>query len=135
MGVLDMSNIQITTRSISNSIALKNHIHKYFEKIQRLYKQITQCHVVIDVAQKHNRTHMLFTVNIDIVVHGKEIVVSQKQNNNLYIAICDAFNALERLLNKRVKRKHSYIDKYEKYKQIENTDMLNIVSLESTMRH
>lgn len=97
--------LQITTRSMPESLAIEEHIKKRFHKLLRVYKKIQNCRIVLDVAQKHQHKGKIFNVSIDITIPGKEIV-SKKKHVDLYLAIRDAFDTAESLLNKHSKRKH-----------------------------
>src|SRR3989338_5790092 len=90
--------IQITIRDIPNSQAIEDRVHQKAEKLTKFYQHINSCRVVIDVPQKHKHQGKLFSVRIDLTVPGKELVVSHKLNEDLYVAIRDAFHALERQL-------------------------------------
>src|SRR5579883_989815 len=99
-----MSSLQITVRSISDSPTIEYHIRKHFGKLNRIYNKISNCRVVIDVPQNHKHKGKIFSVSIDITILGKELI-SRKQSQNLYIAIRDSFAAIDKLLEKHIKRK------------------------------
>jgi len=96
--------LQITIRSISDSPAIEYHIAKYFKKLNRIYSKLISCKVVIDVAQNHKHKGKLFSVGIDMIIPGKELI-SRKQNQNLYVAIRACFAAIAKLLEKNIKGK------------------------------
>lgn len=79
----------------------------------RIYSKISNCRVVIDVPQNHKHKGKIFSVSIDITIPGKELI-SRKQSQNLYVAIRDSFAAIEKLLEKHIKRKIS-TNKYHIY--------------------
>lgn len=93
-----MQAIQITVRDMPSSPALENHIRKKAEKLDHHCKRIHRCRIVINVPQKHKHQGKLFRVCIDIFVPGKELVVNRKLDEDVYIAIRDAFLAAERKL-------------------------------------
>lgn len=107
-----MSSLQITVRSISGSPTIEYHIRKYFDKLSSIYSKISHCRVVIDVPQNHK--HKIFSVRIDIKIPGKELI-SRKKSQNLYVAIRDSFVAIEKLLEKHIKRKAIFSNKYHIY--------------------
>lgn len=113
-----MSSIQITLRYISDSPTIEYHIRKHFDKMNKMYRKISNCRVVIDVPQNHKHKGKIFSVSLDITIPGKELI-SRKQNQNLYVAIRDSFAAIEKLLKKHIKRKITAIKKYSFY--LENT--------------
>jgi len=106
-----MSYLQITVRSISDSPTIEYHIRKHYGKLNRIYSKISNCRVVIDVPQNHKHKGKIFSVSIDIIIPGKELI-SRKQSQNLYVAIRDSFAAIEKLLEKHIKKKTISINKY-----------------------
>ncbi|RDI37575.1 HPF/RaiA family ribosome-associated protein [Aquicella lusitana] len=106
-----MSSLQITVRSISDSPTIEYHIRKHFAKLNRIYSKISNCRVIIDVPQNHKHKGKIFSVSIDITIPGKELI-SRKQSQNLYIAIRNSFAAIEKLLEKHIKRKTIFTNKY-----------------------
>ena len=111
-----MSKLQITFRSITHSAAIEQHIQKYFNRVHRIYHKILHCHVVIDFEKKHNLKDRIFTISIDARMPGKKLV-SKKQSHDLYIAIRDGFDTIEKLLEKHCKRKPILTKKHFVYLQ------------------
>lgn len=120
-----MSNIQITFRSIEDTQALRDHILKHFHKLNSIYQRINNCHVVVDFIQKNKHQGKLFSVHIDVTTPIKELVVTRKQGENLYVAISEGFNALGKLLTKYVKKKPTHIDKFAFTKAMEVNTSIN----------
>lgn len=103
--------VQITLKDVPGSKAIEQQIRKRARKLAQFYKRITSCHVVIAVPQKHKHKGKLFTLRIAVNVPGKELVVSKKQNQDLYLAIRDSFNALERQIeNYHAPKFKTYVD-------------------------
>src|SRR5579871_2401744 len=102
--------IQVILRDMPNSTAIENHIRTKAEKLNRFYDRISSCRIAVDEPQKHkNQSDYIFTVRIDITVPGKELVVTRKQNKDIYIAIRDAFKAITRQLEEHSKRQKGQI--------------------------
>ncbi len=104
--------LQITIRDLPASVVIENHIRKKAEKLNRYCDQISSCRVVIELAQKSKHHGRLFNVRIDITVPGKELVVTKKQNEDVYITIRDAFNAVYRQLEEHTRRRHGHVKKH-----------------------
>lgn len=105
--------IQITTRDIPISPALETHIRKKAEKLNQIYERITSCHVVIDVPQKHKHQGKLYNVRIDLIIPGKELVVTHRRDEDIYVAIRDAFDAILRQLRKHVRKREGYVKTHD----------------------
>ncbi|MCC2666948.1 MAG: hypothetical protein K0S63_864 [Gammaproteobacteria bacterium] len=100
-----MMPIQLTIRDIPTSPVLEEHIYKKAEKLKQYCHQINSCHVVIELAQKHKHQGKLFGVHIRLNVPGKELVVDDKKDEDVYIAVRNAFMALKRKLNNYAERR------------------------------
>src|SRR5690349_13538737 len=96
---MSMLPIQITVRDIENTPALEATIRKRAEKLDRFYDRISSCRVVVELPQKHKHQGKIFNVRIDITVPGKEIVVTRKRDEDIYVAVRDAFDAIVRQLD------------------------------------
>jgi ribosomal subunit interface protein len=105
--------IQITIRGIPASKLLETHIRQKIEKLDRYNKQITSARVVVELPQKHKHQGKLYNVRIDILVPGKELVVTHKQDEDVYIAIRDAFEAIERQLEEHSRKRHGRVKTHE----------------------
>lgn len=90
--------IQITTRDISNSKALEDHIRQKALKLSQFYHRIQRMNIVVEMAQKHKHQGKLFSVHVEMSVPGKELVSNKKLDEDVYIAVRDAFRALSHQL-------------------------------------
>jgi ribosomal subunit interface protein len=101
--------LQITTRDIPHSEALESHIRQKVEKLETFYPHIMGCRVVIEVPHKHKHQGNLFNVRLDITVPGKELVVTREPNEDVYVALRDAFDAAKRQLEDYGRRQRGEI--------------------------
>lgn len=97
--------VQITVKDIPISPAIETAIRKRAEKLSRFYSRISSCRVVIELPQKHKHQGKIFNVRIDITVPGKELVVTRKQDQDIYVAIRDAFDAISRQLEEHSRKR------------------------------
>jgi ribosomal subunit interface protein len=93
-----MQPVKIVIRDVENSPALEEHLRRKAEKLSHYYNRIQTIHIVVEVPQKHKRNGKLFNVRIDLSVPGKELVVNRKLDEDVYVAVRDAFDALLRQL-------------------------------------
>lgn len=98
--------VQITTRDMSISPTLETHIRKRAEKLHRYFDRISSCRIVIEIPQKHKHQGKLYNVRIDVTVPGKEFVANRNSSEDIYIAIRDAFKAIERQLEEHSSIRH-----------------------------
>ena len=95
--------VQITFKGFSSSEAVEARIRERAERLDRHHKRITDCHVVVEAPHRQHRKGKLYNLRIDLVVPGGELVVNQEGHDrhaheDIYVAIRDAFNAMERQL-------------------------------------
>jgi ribosomal subunit interface protein len=90
--------LQISLHGIEQSDALYNAIHEKAQKLERYYSRITSCRVVLELAGRHKHQGKQFAARIDLKVPGGEIAVTRQHDEDLQIALRDAFDAVRRQL-------------------------------------
>ncbi|MBA4142971.1 MAG: ribosome-associated translation inhibitor RaiA [Nitrosospira sp.] len=90
--------LQITSRDVPHSEALDSHIRQKAEKLETFYPNIIGCRVVVEIPHKHKNQGRVFNVRLDITVPGKEFVVNREGDEDVYVALRDAFDAAKRQL-------------------------------------
>lgn len=105
--------VQITIRNIPASPALETHIRKKTEKLKQYFDRISSCRVVIELPKKHLHQGKLYNVRIDVTVPGKELAATRKCDADVYVAIRDAFDAIERQLEEHGRRRHGRVKTHD----------------------
>jgi ribosomal subunit interface protein len=94
--------MQLPVRIVSRDLYLSKHlettIHEKASKLDTFYSRITRCQVVIESQTHHHWKSPSYKVRIDLSVPGAELVVNHHENQDLKIAIRDAFDAAKRQL-------------------------------------
>lgn len=90
--------LQISLHGIKHSDALYNAIREKADKLDRYYARIMSCRVVLEFAGRHKRHGKQFTVRVDLKVPGGEIAITREHDQELEIALRDAFDAARRRL-------------------------------------
>jgi ribosomal subunit interface protein len=90
--------LQITFHGIQHSDALYSAIREKAEKLDRYYDHIMSCRVVLELSGRHKRHGKPFTVRVDLKVPGGEIAITGEHDEDLQIALRDAFDATRRRL-------------------------------------
>lgn len=108
-----MMPVQITIRETLHSAALESVIRKKAKKLSQFHDRIMRCKIVVEHAKKHQAHGKLYSVRIDIQVPGKEFVVSHKYNGDIYLAVRDAFKAMERQLEEHAHKCHGKVKTHE----------------------
>jgi ribosomal subunit interface protein len=91
--------LQITVRDVQHSEALETRIREKAAKLETLHPGITSCRVTVEAAHRHHHQGRQFQVRIDLRVPGKELVASRDHDEDPYVALREAFDALRRQLD------------------------------------
>jgi ribosome-associated translation inhibitor RaiA len=89
--------------------AVRDAALEHVADLERFSHRITGCHVVVAQPHRHHREGRLYSVRIDLVVPGGEIVVNRDQHldhahEDVFVALRDAFAAARRRLEDHVRR-------------------------------
>lgn len=90
--------LQIVIRDIPPSEAIETHIREKMEKLESLYPHIIGCRATVELAGKHKHQGRQFNVRLDITVPGSELVINRDFNEDVYVALRDAFDVAKRQL-------------------------------------
>ncbi len=105
--------LQITLRDISPSEAVEGYIRERAAKLDVFYDRITSCRVVVEAPVRHHRKGGPFKVRIDLTVPGDELVVNRHTDEDIYVAIREAFDAARRRLEEYVRRQRGSVKTHE----------------------
>ncbi|MDX1486434.1 MAG: HPF/RaiA family ribosome-associated protein [Alphaproteobacteria bacterium] len=102
--------VQITYRDIDPSDAISARIEERVKKLERFAKRATGIHVTL--AAPHHSAHKgkLYQFTLELLIPGGDIVVKQGDTPNhahedVYVALRDAFAALERRVHEHVEKR------------------------------
>jgi len=89
--------------------AVRDAALEHIAHLERFTDRITGCHVVIAQPHRHHRQGRLYSVRVDLVVPGGEIVVNRDHHldhahEDVFVALRDSFDAARRRLEDRVRR-------------------------------
>lgn len=105
--------LQITVRDIELTEAIKKDITEKAEKLDNFYDRIVRCRVAVDSPKRHPHEGKLYNVHIYLTVPGAELAVKRELNEDLYVAIRDAFNAARRKLEDFVSEQRGDVKHHE----------------------
>lgn len=90
--------LQITFRGMPTSPALDAAIRDKAGKLEHFHPRILSCRVVIEQPARHQRKGKEFVVHVDLKVPGGEIAVKRDHDEDVMVALRDAFDATRRKL-------------------------------------
>lgn len=105
--------LQVTLHDISPSAAVEDYIRGRAAKLDAFYDRIMSCRVVVEAPARHHRKGGPFKVRIDLTVPGDELVVNRQADEDLYVAIRDAFDAARRRLEDYSRRQRGSVKAHE----------------------
>ena len=104
--------LQVSLHGIASSDALQNAIREKAERLERYYDHIVSCRVVLSLEGRHKRHGKQFTARIDLKVPGSEIAVTHVHDEDLQIALRDAFDAARRKLEDYLREQRGDIKRH-----------------------
>ena len=104
--------LQLTARDVSLSAAAEAEIRAKAADLETYYNGIISCRVVVEGPGRHHRRGP-FTLHLDLLVPGAELVVDRQANADLYVAIRDAFDAARRRLEDFARRQRGAVKSHE----------------------
>lgn len=96
---------QITMKNVPHSDAVEAKILEKISKLDQFSDRIMSCRVTVEESQRKQHQGKLFSVHIDITTPGRELVVNKVENEDLYVAVRDAFNAAKRQLEEHSRKR------------------------------
>ncbi len=109
--------LEIAFHNMSSSDGLEARIRERAAKLERFHDHITSSHVVVEVPHKSQGGHKGYHVRIECRIPGTELVVSQDpgqgDKHDPYLAVRDAFYAMERRLEHAAQKKHGEVKAHD----------------------
>lgn len=83
---------------LAPSQAIEAAVHARVAHIERMCPDVTAWRVTIDQEHKHQRQGRPFSVRVDVTVPGQELAITRAHDEDVYVALRDAFDAAQRKL-------------------------------------
>ena len=90
--------LQVSLHGVAASQGLYDTIREKANKLERFYPRIASCRVVLELAGRHKQKGKQYAVRIDLKIPGHEIAVTHEHDEDVRIALRDAFDAARRQL-------------------------------------
>ena len=102
--------LQIVFRDIPQSDAIEAEIRKRAAKLEQASQKITSCRVTVEAAGRHKQQGVQRGVHIDVKFPRGEVAVTRHHaDEDLYVAIRDAFDAVRRKMEEHVRREQGEV--------------------------
>jgi len=90
--------LQITFRNLARSEAIETAIRERAGKLDTVHHAVQSCRVVVEGDGLHRQHGRTYNVRIDVHVPHHEFAVTREGDEDVYVAVRDAFNAARRRL-------------------------------------
>ena len=102
--------LQITFHDLAQSDAIEAEIRERAEKLERFHEHIIRCRVTVEPQGKHSHQGRRYDVHLDITVPAGEVIVARDHaDEDVYVAIRDAFDSATRQLEDLVRRRRGHV--------------------------
>ncbi len=123
-----ISDTQVVFKGIDHSQAVEEAVNKRLQKLERYSDEIHSLRVILDSPHNNHHKGKVFHVGVEALIPNHEIMVNNDQHDkheheDIYVAIRDAFDALER----RIKE---FYDKKRKLSRTPKTETLLAVTID-----
>jgi len=105
--------LQITAHDFPLPETIEAEIREKAAKLDTYYDGIMRCRVVVAAPVGHHRRGGPYNVHIDLTVPGAELVVDCQENEDLPVAIRDAFDAMRRRLEDYARQQRGVVKTHE----------------------
>lgn len=84
--------------SIARSDAVEDFARSRADYLERHFSDLTGCRVTLSRESRHGQTGGFFSARVAMTLPGRELIVSHAHEHDAYIALRDAFDAVNRRL-------------------------------------
>ncbi len=104
--------LHVLFRGMDASDAVRTSVEKFVAKLEELAQDIVACKVYVELEQKHQHQGRPFGVRIDLTLRGHEIAINKVHNEDVYVALRDAFQAAKRQLQRLVEERRGQVKQH-----------------------
>jgi len=105
--------LQIAMQGIKRSEALEADIRERVAKLERFHPRMMSCRVAVEETRKHHQQGRHFTVRIDARVPGKEVAITRDHDEDIQVALRDAFDSARRQLEEVLRETRGDVKTHE----------------------
>jgi ribosome-associated translation inhibitor RaiA len=105
--------LQITFQDVPHSDALEAAVRDKAAKLDEFYPRLMSCRVVLEEKRRHQHQGRLFNVRIDLHVPGHEFAVNRDNDQDVFVALRDAFDAAKRMLEDEIRLQRQDVKRHE----------------------
>jgi ribosomal subunit interface protein len=100
--------LQIAFHGMEKSDAVEAAARRKCEHLERFAGDIMSCRVVVELEDQHKHQGQPFGVRIELTLPGRELVVNRVHNEDVHVALRDAFDDMKRQLEDVVRQRRGH---------------------------
>jgi len=105
--------LQITMHGVERSEILENDIRERVAKLERFHPKLMSCRVTVEDTGKHRTQGRHYAVRVDVRVPGDEVVVTREFDEDIHVALRDAFDAARRGLEEGIREQRRHVKTHQ----------------------
>jgi ribosomal subunit interface protein len=105
--------LQVTFRHMARSDAVDAHIREKVARLEEFYPALISCRVVVDEEALHHQQGRRFNVRVDLHVPGHEFATTREHDEDVYVALRDAFDACKRWLEDEIRQQRGDVKRHD----------------------
>lgn len=105
--------LQVTFHGLPRSSAVESLAKEEAGRLARRCPDIVACRVAIEIEHKHQRQGRAHGVRIDLTRPNQELVVDRVRHEDLFVALREAFDGLERKLDAATRSQRGEVKQHE----------------------
>ena len=105
--------LQITFRHMPQSDAVEAAIRDRVDKLEAFYPALISCRVVLDEDRLHPQQGRHFNVRLDLHVPGHEFATTREHDEDVYVALRDAFDSAQRWLEEETRQVRGDVKRHD----------------------
>ena len=90
--------LHVVFLNLPRSEAVEARIREKAARLEEFHPRVTGCRVTVEEINRHHHQGKQFRIHLDVHVPGHEILVDRDHDEDVYIALRDAFDAAARQL-------------------------------------
>jgi cold shock CspA family protein len=109
---------RIAFRNMAPSDAIEAKIRERIDKLEQMHGGLIGCEVAVEAPHRRHHQGKVFRVRVHAILPGGEVVAGRDPaehhaHEDLYVALRDAFDAVERRLEDQVRRQRGAVKAHE----------------------
>lgn len=103
--------LDIRFLDIAHSDALEASVRARVSHIERVCPDVMAWRVTIGQEHRHQQQGRPFTVRVDVTIPGQELAITRAHDEDVYVAMRDAFDAAQRKLEDTVRARRDQVQR------------------------